>query len=131
MSDLLDFVLDAHGGLGRWSSLSTLTAKLAASGPFLGRQGFPDAFLDETLTIDTRREHAVFTPWTATGRSLTFDTDPERVVLQAVGALLCVIHGATAGRRWEPSAARKQLRRTAMREVPPSRQRLPGTRTGA
>ncbi len=32
-----------------------------------------------------------------------------------VRALLCVIHGATAGRRWEPSAARKQLRRTAMR----------------
>ncbi len=32
-----------------------------------------------------------------------------------VGALLCVIHGATAGRRWEFSAARKQLRRTAMR----------------
>jgi integrase len=30
-----------------------------------------------------------------------------------VGALLCVVHGATAGRRWEPSAARKQLRRTA------------------
>lgn len=30
-----------------------------------------------------------------------------------VGALLCVIRGATAGRRWEPSAARKQLRRTA------------------
>jgi site-specific recombinase XerD len=34
-----------------------------------------------------------------------------------VGALLCVIHGATAGRRWEPSATRKQLRRTAMRAV--------------
>jgi integrase len=30
-----------------------------------------------------------------------------------VGALLCVIHGPTSGRRWEPSAARKQLRRTA------------------
>jgi len=30
-----------------------------------------------------------------------------------VGALFCVIHGPTAGRRWEPSAARKQLRRTA------------------
>ncbi len=30
-----------------------------------------------------------------------------------VGALLCVIRGATAGRRWEQSAARKQLRRTA------------------
>jgi len=30
-----------------------------------------------------------------------------------VGALLCVIHGSTAGRRWEQSAARKQLRRVA------------------
>ncbi len=30
-----------------------------------------------------------------------------------VAALLCVIHGATAGRHWEPSAARKQPRRTA------------------
>jgi integrase/recombinase XerD len=30
-----------------------------------------------------------------------------------VGALFCVIRGRTAGRRWESSAARKQLRRTA------------------
>ncbi|HEY3729573.1 MAG TPA: tyrosine-type recombinase/integrase [Solirubrobacteraceae bacterium] len=30
-----------------------------------------------------------------------------------VGALLCVIHGASAGRRWDPSSARKQLARTA------------------
>jgi site-specific recombinase XerD len=30
-----------------------------------------------------------------------------------VGALLCVIHGPTAGRRWEASAARKQLHRAA------------------
>ncbi|HWN00639.1 MAG TPA: hypothetical protein VNO54_26615 [Streptosporangiaceae bacterium] len=82
MNDLLDFVLDAHGGLNRWSGVSTLTAKLAAGGPFWGQQGFPDAFGDETLTIDTRRQHAVFTPWTAPGQSLTFDTDPERVVLQ-------------------------------------------------
>ncbi len=30
-----------------------------------------------------------------------------------VGTFLCVIHGSTAGRHWEQSAARKQLRRTA------------------
>ncbi len=34
MNDLLGFVLDAHGGLRRWSGVSTLTAKLAAGGPF-------------------------------------------------------------------------------------------------
>jgi site-specific recombinase XerC len=28
-------------------------------------------------------------------------------------ALLCVIHGPTVGRRWEPSAARKQLHHAA------------------
>jgi site-specific recombinase XerD len=32
-----------------------------------------------------------------------------------VGALLCVIRGATAGRRWESGSARKQLARTAAR----------------
>jgi hypothetical protein len=32
-----------------------------------------------------------------------------------VGALLCVIRGATAGRRWESSSARKQLARTAVK----------------
>src|SRR5947209_14490884 len=30
-----------------------------------------------------------------------------------IGALLCVIHGPTAGRRWEGSAARKQLHHVA------------------
>jgi hypothetical protein len=69
MNDLLDFVLDVHGGLKRWSGVSTLTAKLIAGGPFWGRQGFPYAFGDETLTIDVRRRHAVFTPWTAPARA--------------------------------------------------------------
>src|SRR5262245_8024581 len=41
MNDLLDFVLDAHGGLKRWSAVSTLTAKLAAGGPFWGTAGIP------------------------------------------------------------------------------------------
>jgi hypothetical protein len=30
-----------------------------------------------------------------------------------IGAVLCVIHGPTAGRRWEASGARKQLHRAA------------------
>jgi hypothetical protein len=30
-----------------------------------------------------------------------------------IGALLCVIHGPTAGRRWEASAARKRLHHSA------------------
>jgi hypothetical protein len=40
-------------------------------------------------------------PWLETRRELP------------IGALLCVIHGPTAGRRWEASAARKQLHHAA------------------
>jgi integrase len=40
-------------------------------------------------------------PWLETRRQLP------------IGALLCVIHGPTAGRHWEPSAARKQLHHAA------------------
>jgi len=81
MNDLLDYVLGAHGGLNRWSGVSTLTAKFAAGGPFWKLRGFPGAFGDETLTIDVRRQQAVVTPWTAPGRTLTFGTGPERVTL--------------------------------------------------
>ena len=42
-------------------------------------------------------------PWTSVRRQLP------------VGALLCVIRGATAGRHWEPSSARKQLASTAVK----------------
>ena len=42
-------------------------------------------------------------PWIAIRRELP------------VGALLCVIRGATAGRHWEPSAGRKQLARTPVK----------------
>jgi integrase len=42
-------------------------------------------------------------PWIAVRRQLP------------VGALLCVIRGASAGRRWESSSARKQLGRTAVK----------------
>ncbi len=45
-----------------------------------------------------------------------------------VGSLMCVIHGPTAGRHWEASAARKQLHHAAAaaRAPRPSRCRLRG-----
>src|SRR5262249_58688764 len=53
---------------------------------------------DETLTMAPRRQHAVFVPWTAPGQSLTFDTDPERVVLQ-------VADGQTIDSRTSPRSS--------------------------
>jgi len=50
-----------------------------------------------------RRAWSQLEPWIAVRRQLP------------VGALLCVIRGATAGRFWESSSARKQLGRTAVK----------------
>jgi hypothetical protein len=83
MNDLLREVLDAHGGLDRWSNVKTLTLRLNVGGPFWGIRGFKDAFLDETMEIDVRRQHAVFTPWVAPGQNLTYE--PDRVTLRAAG----------------------------------------------
>jgi hypothetical protein len=82
MNDLLDLVLDAHGGLDRWSAVSTLGAKLTTAGPFWKLRCFPDALLDENLTVAARREHVLFTRWITDGITVTFDTDPERVTLR-------------------------------------------------
>jgi integrase/recombinase XerD len=41
-----------------------------------------------------------------------WDQGTEYLEIRA-GLLFCVLHGPAAGRRWEPSAAHKQLRRAA------------------
>src|SRR3984893_1802587 len=63
MDELLARVLDAHGGLERWSGLEALTAPLSVGGPFWGLRGFRDAFLEERLELYLHREHARFIPW--------------------------------------------------------------------
>jgi len=98
VNDLLTAVLDAHGGLERWSRARTLRTRLAIGGPFWERRGFPDAFLDEALVLDTRREHAVFTPWIQPDHRLALDVAPERVTLETLG-------GETVEARTEPRSA--------------------------
>ena len=39
MNDLLNRVLEAHGGLDNWSQVSELTVRLSLGGPFWGWKG--------------------------------------------------------------------------------------------
>jgi hypothetical protein len=112
VDDLLSRVLDAHGGLERWSAVNTLTTRLSVGGPFWVRRGFPDAFLEETLEIDARREHAVFTPWIAPDQSLTFDVAPERVTLQAAD-------GQTVDSRTDPRSSYPRYEHNVFLRDPP------------
>lgn len=83
MNDLLTHVIDSHGGLDRWSQVTTLTVDLAVGGPFWGLKGWPDALVKETLRLDTRREHIELTPFLAPDRTSVVDTAPDRVTINA------------------------------------------------
>ncbi|HEV3450639.1 MAG TPA: hypothetical protein VG869_05485 [Acidimicrobiia bacterium] len=82
MDDLLSLVVDAHGGLDRWSRVTGLTARITIGGPFWEFKGQPGVVGHETVELDTRREHIGFTPFGGADWTLEFSSDPERVVVR-------------------------------------------------
>ncbi|MFF3566019.1 hypothetical protein ACFYXS_38935 [Streptomyces sp. NPDC002574] len=93
MDALLNRVLDAAGGRGRWARIRSLRADLSVGGSVWAAKGWPDGLPGMTVTADTRRQHIVITPLTATGLSAEFDNatataldgtgaGPQRVVLR-------------------------------------------------
>lgn len=89
MTDLLDRVLDAHGGLGRWNALSGLVVRGSLGGPFWASKGWPDVYRDQTITIDTQTVDISFAPYPEAGRSSRFTAVPEHLeITDASGAVL-------------------------------------------
>jgi hypothetical protein len=89
MSDLLDGVLEAHGGLDRWHATTQLTATVSADGPFWDWRGWPGIRRTQTLTIDTRREHITISPFSDGALTATFSASPARVEIRdASGAVI-------------------------------------------
>jgi hypothetical protein len=82
MNDLLASVLEAHGGLENWDSVTKLEAKLSYGGPFWELRGWPEVYAGQMVTLDARREHITFAPFTAPDRTSVLDVDPERVTIQ-------------------------------------------------
>jgi hypothetical protein len=92
MTDLLGHVLDTHGGRSNWAKVTSLTARLSLGGPFWGWKGWPDVYADQTVTLDPRREHITFEPFTRPGRVSSLEVasgHPERVeIREADGTLV-------------------------------------------
>ena len=83
-NDLLNNVLEAHGGLDNWRNVSFVTAKLSLGGPFWGWKGWPDVYTDQTVRLDPRREYITFEPFTRPGRTslLQVTSGQERVQIR-------------------------------------------------
>ena len=62
MTGLLDEVLEAHGGLGRWRAARTITARVHSGGLLIRTRVPGNRFADYRVTVE---DPAVFTrPWT-------------------------------------------------------------------
>lgn len=81
MNELLQHVLEAHGGLARWQSHATLSAHLSQGGvlwPLKGKGGM----LDEVdVTIDLHRQWTSHAPFGGAGRRTS--VTPQRAAIEA------------------------------------------------
>jgi hypothetical protein len=85
MDDLLARVINAHGGLDRWSEVGRVTAHLTVGGPFWAAKGQAGAAGRKTVEADTRQERIALTPFAAADWDLEFLVDPERVKVTDAG----------------------------------------------
>lgn len=79
MSELLDLAVEAHGGWKRWQATKRLSAHVGIAGAVWGLKGWPDVFVDTRVSIDTRRQHAEYSPFEQAGRHTLFE--PERTAI--------------------------------------------------
>ncbi|GHD42399.1 hypothetical protein [Streptomyces galbus] len=80
MSDLINFVIEKHGGLKLWEEASRVSATVHVRGGFWAYKGQPDLLGVEEVTADLRRRHIEMSPF-GEGQSLSFDAEDDRVVI--------------------------------------------------
>ena len=59
--ELLQRVLEAHGGLDRWNSFETVRATIVTGGHLFAMKGTPQDSTPRRMTVATRREWASVT----------------------------------------------------------------------
>jgi len=75
LNGLLEFAVEAHGGLSRWRELTSITARLSLGGSVLATTGWESVLEDVAITIDTRVERASLAPFTGSDRRGIFMAD--------------------------------------------------------
>ena len=105
MSDLLETVIEAHGGLERWNQLDSVSARLIQGGALWELKGQAGVLDDVVVTASLHQERVSHRPFGAADRHSSFT--PERVaiesddgtVLEALGRaarLVCRAHARDA-----------------------------------
>jgi hypothetical protein len=80
MSDLLDTVIEAHGGLERWGQLDSVSARLIQGGAMWGIKGQQGVLDDVFVRASLHQERESHHPFGAPDRRSAFT--PERVAIE-------------------------------------------------
>src|SRR5215472_4884087 len=59
MTDLLNFVVDAHGGLEQWSKVEAVTVAASVTGEIWKAKGKPDYLKNVIFEVETKRERVI------------------------------------------------------------------------
>ncbi len=78
-SGLLDIAVAAHGGLGRWNEVSSVTIDVSITGAIWYAKAQPDVLKNVVMVVDTKRER-VTTSFVGQDRTTVFE--PGRVVVK-------------------------------------------------
>jgi hypothetical protein len=62
VNELLNFVIERHGGINRWYEASTVSATMHVHGGFWAFKGQPDRLGVESVTADIHQQRIVMTP---------------------------------------------------------------------
>jgi hypothetical protein len=80
MKDLLNTVIEAHGGLERWNQLTSVSAHLVQGGALWGIKGQAGVLDDVAVTASLHEERVSHRPFGAADRRSAFT--PERVAIE-------------------------------------------------
>ena len=83
MTGLLDEVLEAHGGLGRWRAARTITARVHSGGLLIRTRVPGNRFADYRVTVEVAEQRAVIHPFPRDGLRAVFDRGDARIETEA------------------------------------------------
>ncbi len=86
MTDLLDAVLEAHGGLDRWRQFSTVEATIVTGGKLWEIKGQPQDPTPRRMTVALQREWASMRPFGAPDQKTDFT--PQRIAIEKLDGLV-------------------------------------------
>jgi hypothetical protein len=116
VSELLDLVLHAHGGLDRWCKFNEVRATIVAGGGLLPKKGLDVDPRPLAGTVSIRQQRPLIRPFGQPDWRMIFA--PERVLIEATAGVVVQERlkprGTFAGHTMNtPRRRRKRLRRRA------------------